>query len=251
MRPPMNRPSDGLNEPGLRPSEERTLQRVASTSIASSSIQIELAGTRVCALATRALAWPEGGLLVIADPHFGKAASFRAHGVPVPGGTTGETLANLDAALAASGAARLVIVGDFLHHRSGASARVFAALADWRARHRALAIDLVLGNHDLHAGRPPPELGIDVHEQALDLGPFRFAHAPCSAPGRHVVAGHLHPAHVLSTGNESVRLPCFVAGTERTVLPAFGAFTGSAVMRLEPQDRVYVLAGEGIFAVPR
>ena len=38
---------------------------------------------------------PESDTLLVADVHIGKAVSFRALGVPVPGGTTGETLALL------------------------------------------------------------------------------------------------------------------------------------------------------------
>src|SRR5205085_5167632 len=53
--------------------------------------------------------------LLIADAHFGKAVSFRKLGVPVPHGTTTETLAALDRALADTGADRLVFLGDFLH----------------------------------------------------------------------------------------------------------------------------------------
>ncbi len=38
--------------------------------------------------------------LLIADAHIGKAVTFRALGVPVPHGTTGETLAALSALIA-------------------------------------------------------------------------------------------------------------------------------------------------------
>lgn len=52
---------------------------------------IDLAGHRVLLLLEKALYWPARKMLVIADIHFGKAASFRAQGVPVPRGTTTET----------------------------------------------------------------------------------------------------------------------------------------------------------------
>jgi hypothetical protein len=44
--------------------------------------------------------------LLVADAHFGKAVSFRKLGVPVPRGTTGGTLAKLDAAIADTRRAR-------------------------------------------------------------------------------------------------------------------------------------------------
>ena len=42
--------------------------------------------------------------LLIADAHFGKAVSFRQLGVPVPHGTTQETLAAISAAVRDTGA---------------------------------------------------------------------------------------------------------------------------------------------------
>ncbi len=39
-------------------------------------------------LAQRAVFWRERQMLLIADPHFGKAASFRSHGIAIPRGTT-------------------------------------------------------------------------------------------------------------------------------------------------------------------
>jgi metallophosphoesterase superfamily enzyme len=43
-------------------------------------------------LPEKAVFWPAQGMLIIADIHFGKAASFRAQGIPVPRGTTTENL---------------------------------------------------------------------------------------------------------------------------------------------------------------
>ena len=39
-------------------------------------------------MAQRAAFWREQQMLLIADPHFGKAASFRSHGIAIPRGTT-------------------------------------------------------------------------------------------------------------------------------------------------------------------
>lgn len=210
---------------------------------------VDLAGERVTLLAGRALHWPRESLLAVADPHFGKAATFRAHGIPVPGGTTGDTLARLTALLVRTGARQLLILGDFLHHRTGRTTATFDALAAWRDAHRSIAVALVPGNHDAHAGAPPASLDIASHAGGLDAGPFRFAHEPAKVRGRHVVAGHVHPAYVVSGRHESVRLACFLAGPHGTVLPAFGAFTGSCVVRPGPADRVFVIADDAIFPV--
>src|SRR5687768_1975535 len=72
-----------------------------------------LAGERVELLASRALLWPAQATLFVADVHLGKAAAFRAGGVPVPRGATGADLQRLSALVASTGARRLVVLGDF------------------------------------------------------------------------------------------------------------------------------------------
>ena len=78
-------------------------------------------GTALQLLPQRALWWPAARMVLVADVHFGKAATFRRAGQPVPHGTTADNLARLDALLAATGADHLVFLGDFLHARSGAA----------------------------------------------------------------------------------------------------------------------------------
>ena len=107
-----------------------------------------IAGEQVVLMPERALYWPRAKTLMIADPHFGKAAAFRSFGVPVPEQTTRDNLARLDIALARSRAERLVILGDFLHAKQGRSPHLLATLGDWRAARAALPILLVRGNHD-------------------------------------------------------------------------------------------------------
>ena len=79
----------------------------------------DIAGEQLVLLPERAAYWRRVQTLLVADPHFGKAAAFRAAGVPVPRGTTTGSLARLDAALARTGATRIVFLGDFLHARVG------------------------------------------------------------------------------------------------------------------------------------
>ena len=76
---------------------------------------VELAGEQLWLLASKAVYWPARKMLVIADIHFGKAAAFRALGVPVPRGTTTQNLLALDALLATYVCEEIVFLGDFLH----------------------------------------------------------------------------------------------------------------------------------------
>ena len=60
-------------------------------------MEIMAGGARLQLLPGRAAYLPDARALLIADAHIGKAVSFRKLGVPVPGGTTDETLRRVDA----------------------------------------------------------------------------------------------------------------------------------------------------------
>jgi DNA ligase-associated metallophosphoesterase len=186
---------------------------------------------------------PDLGLLLVADAHLGKAQSFRRLGVPVPSGSTAEGLARLDTLVEATGARDIVFLGDLLHSAAAQAPVTMAALAAWRARHLALGLTLVRGNHDARAGDPPAALGFNVVDGPLRLGPWALVHEPVDVPGAYALAGHVHPGVVLAgRGRDRLRLPCFHFGARVGVLPAFGPFTGLHVMRCAPGDRVYAVA---------
>lgn len=210
---------------------------------------VELAGEQVLLLAQKALYWPAARTLMVADIHFGKAASFRAAGVPVPRGTTSENLAALDALLAACAVRRIVFLGDFLHARAAQAAATLQAMLAWRRRHAQLELLLVRGNHDVHAGNPSALLEMGLVDEPFACGPFALCHHPDLACEAYVIAGHVHPAYRLRSAREALRLPCFVLGARRAILPAFGAFTGGHSFIPQSTDRLYLVADELIFPI--
>lgn len=210
---------------------------------------VELAGEPVLLLAGKALYWPRARMLVVADIHFGKAASFRALGVPVPGGTTSDNLDRLDALLAFHPVDQVLFLGDFLHARAAHAPATLAAMLGWRQRHPDLELVLVRGNHDRHAGDPAAALGMRVVDEPHRVGPFAFCHHPDIAAEGYVMAGHVHPVFVLATRVDALRLPCFVAGPQRLILPSFGAFTGGYAITPGPGERVYVSTGDAVHCV--
>ncbi|MBL8384859.1 MAG: ligase-associated DNA damage response endonuclease PdeM [Burkholderiales bacterium] len=216
----------------------------------ASDALVVVAGEELILSPHKALFWPRRSTLIVADAHFGKAASFRARGVPVPEATTAVTLAALDALIARHDARRIVFLGDFLHARDGRGPHTLAALSAWRSRHARLALVLVEGNHDASAGAPPAALGMALATEPLADAPFALCHLPVPVPGRYVLAGHLHPACRIAGRRDAVRLPCFWFGAHVGVLPAFGAFTGAHTIVPAAGDRVYVVAGERVLRVP-
>ena len=214
------------------------------------TLEIDVAGERVVLLPERALFWPRREMLLVADPHFGKAAAFRALGVPVPSGTTLGGLERLDSALARVGATRVVFLGDFLHAREGRAPATLGAFAEWRRTRAHLDLLLVRGNHDRRAGDPPSELGVRCADPPVREAPFVLAHHPQPDNGGYVIAGHLHPGlRLAGAGDLRATLPCFWFAECVSVLPAFGEFTGLALVEPAPGDRLCVVAGETVVEI--
>jgi len=208
------------------------------------------AGRPLTLLAEKAAFLAPSRTLLIADAHIGKAVSFRALGVPVPRGTTSETLAALSALIATWGARRVVFLGDFLHSARAHAAATLGAVARWRREHASLELVLVRGNHDNRAGDPPPYLGMRVVDEPFELDGFAMCHHPSPRRGAYVLAGHLHPCVSLGgRGFDHLRLPCFWLGDDVGVLPAFGAFTGMHPIRAGASDRVFAIADGAVTAV--
>jgi DNA ligase-associated metallophosphoesterase len=168
------------------------------------------------------------------------------------------TLARLDAALArCAGVQGIVFLGDLLHAARGRSAETLATVARWRERHPALALTLVRGNHDGHAGDPPADWRVACVDEpwtAPGLPGLALAHhpdVPAGAARPYVLAGHIHPAVVLGgRAHQRLRLPCFHFGPAVGVLPAFGEFTGMHVLPRGPQDRVFACTDDAVVALP-
>jgi DNA ligase-associated metallophosphoesterase len=175
--------------------------------------------------------WKRRRWLIVADLHLGKAATFRARGVPVPQGTTSETLTRLGGVVEQTRARGIVFLGDLFHTSEAHAAATLEVVARWRRQHAALEMILVEGNHDKSAGAPPAALDVRVVQEPWHFDGLAFCHHPRRVDDAHVVAGHLHPAARISgRADDSVRLPCFWLRDGVTVLPAFGGFTGGALI---------------------
>lgn len=210
-----------------------------------------LLGETVELLALRALHWPAARTLFVADVHLGKAAAFRSGGVPVPRGATAADLDRLSTLIETTHASTLVVLGDFLHAASGRVPALEAAFLAWRRLHAKISLLLVRGNHDAHAGDPPRAWGIDVVCEPHPLAPFLACHRPHSPATGYALCGHIHPGiWVSGRARESARLPCFLLGSRRALLPAFGRFTGLATVAPAPGETIVAIAGQRLFRLP-
>ena len=233
------------------PSQATLFDSTSAPPSAQAILPLTLAHETVELHALRALYWPRRRTLFVADVHLGKDAAFRAGGVPLPSGAAGTDLDRLAALVQQTGATTLVVLGDLLHAASGRVPALDVAVCAWRERHTQLAITLIRGNHDDHAGDPPAHWRIDTVPGPHLLAPFLACHQPEQPASGYALCGHVHPGTWISgRADPSVRLPCFVIGTRRAILPAFGRLTGLWLMEAEPGDRMVAVAGGALFNVP-
>jgi DNA ligase-associated metallophosphoesterase len=192
-------------------------------------------------LAQKGLFWPKERTLFVADPHFGKAATFRKVGIPVSEHTTEDDCGRLLQMLEYTGATRLVFLGDFLHARQGKTDPVRTLLFQWREACANVEIVLVRGNHDLKSGDPWPELSIKCHGEPFLIKHLHCRHHPTDQENQPYLAGHIHPGYsIKGMGRGSVRAACFWVRRESIILPAFGSFTGLKNISPIPGHKIYL-----------
>ena len=160
--------------------------------------------------------------LVVADLHFEKGSSYARRGQLLPPYDTGETLRRLEAEVAATSPAIVILLGDSFHD-GGGEARLSAVDAG-RLTALAHGRDLVwvVGNHDAEGPRVLP--GQVVED--IRFGDLILRHEPQGGHQPGETAGHLHPCARIVARGRAVRRRCFVTDGERVVLPAFGAYAG-------------------------
>ncbi len=189
-------------------------------------------------------------MLIVADVHLGKSATFRAQGLPIPEGDTARDFQRLIDLALKYGATRLVIAGDLFHAPSGITPELEDALERFLAE-IGIHVTLVMGNHDIKLRALPEQLHPVPY---LDVGEnLRIIHDPAHTSGDRLhLSGHWHPVVKIPDGKRtSLRLPCFLLRENTLIIPAFGSFTGGAIMKTRVGDRVFVSLRDEIIELPQ
>jgi metallophosphoesterase superfamily enzyme len=181
-------------------------------------------------------------LLVVADLHWGYAASHRVQGNLLPAWGDGEIAARLKALAMDYQPAEMIWLGDSLHTLHGSDAAedfLHTARCD---------VTVISGNHDARWKRANNRAFVSRGGYFLHHGDKDHA-VPREALE---IVGHFHPAVSWHDGaGTRLKLPALVAGTRRLVLPAFSPWAGGVPWKSPAEgERLYAISTKRIFTVP-
>ncbi len=210
-------------------------------------MELNLGQSVVRLLPERALWLPSQQTLIVGDLHFGKVNHFRRAGLPVPLAANQRNAERLIDLINSLHPNRTIFLGDLFHSVYNDDWEVVGQIVK---HFPACRFELVRGNHDILSEQQYVRYGIEVHEQVV-IGDLLLSHDPLELSeipsGLINVAGHIHPAaRLVGKGRQSLTFPCFWRSVNRMVIPAFGTFTGLAVIHPEENDRVYILVDSKI-----
>lgn len=207
--------------------------------------QHQLLGNSFQLLCEKALYWEDLNWLIVADVHLGKSSHFRRNGFAVPKSVSEKTLDNLAGIIHRLKPERVLFLGDLFHSDYNEEWKLLLNLLD---TFFDVKFTLVEGNHDILHPDLYINAGMDVVPEVVE-GPFLFTHHPVEASSYNI-CGHVHPAvSLVGKGHQSLKLACFYFGAQQAILPAFGEFTGSHVLKPVKGASVFVCAKGEVIAV--
>lgn len=198
------------------------LSRGTETKLAGALVETEVAGIRAVLDPMGGLLLPALDMLVVSDLHLEKGSAFARRGMMLPPYDTLATLTLLSRLIVRHDPKIVVSLGDTFHDRVGAALMppAFREMIADMARGREWI--WIAGNHD-----PDGAFGLPgISAESLCHGGLTFRHEPGPGPQPGEIAGHLHPAAIVTRREKSVRRACFATDGARLLMPAFGVTTG-------------------------
>lgn len=184
--------------------------------------------------------------LVIADLHIGKAAHFRKNGIPIPSMANRNNFWKLVEAIEWARPNQIVFLGDISHSEINEEWTDFVDFLDQFPEIKRI---LVKGNHDIFKQEIYVKSGFEV-VQALEMAGIYWIHEPEEIEDKYTIAGHVHPAvRMTGSARQSLRLPCFYFGKTFGILPAFGEFTGTGLIKPKKNDAVWGIVKNKVIAL--
>ncbi|TRD22477.1 ligase-associated DNA damage response endonuclease PdeM [Palleronia caenipelagi] len=165
--------------------------------------------------------WPDQQSLIVADLHLGKSKRIaRRGGGLLPPYEGLDTLFRLDADITATGAARVVCLGDSFDDDAAQRALGSAEQELLSRLQKQCDWVWVTGNHDPGVGGLSGTVLSDMR-----LGSLTLRHiAEAGTDGE--LSGHYHPKARLTLRGKTISRPCCLVDQSRAILPAYGTYTG-------------------------
>lgn len=196
-------------------------------------------------LPQKAIYWVEKETLILGDLHLGKASHFRKSGIPISEMVHSKDVLIIDKLIQNHKPLRVIFLGDLFHSDYNQSWEPFKR---WMEEKNDIHFQLILGNHDILSPDKYRVKNLEILPE-LDEGPFIFTHEPTDTI-KFNIAGHIHPAiRLRGKARQSVKLPCFYFHSQGCILPAFGAFTGTAALRVQRDDIIFAIADSQVIKV--
>jgi uncharacterized protein len=211
-------------------------------------MEVEILQECIVLFPQKAMFWKKHRILFVADLHLGKINHFRKSGIAVPHGANDRNIELLMELIMLTKPDRVICLGDLFHSHYNPEWEVFGEFVNHFSN---VSFELVIGNHDIMSEHQYNRKRIILHD-FLILAPFMFTHHPMDEipDGLYNISGHIHPGVVLrGKGRQSLTLPCFYFGSHQAFLPAFGSFTGLAMIAPRKEDKVFVVADNKILSV--
>ncbi|EAQ27892.1 metallophosphoesterase [Erythrobacter sp. NAP1] len=188
---------------------------------------LPFAGEELVLTKSNALYWPRERALLVADLHLEKGSWFASHGQMLPPYDSRETLERLADTVKATGARRVITLGDNFHDDDGVSRLDPYAAGMLESLTRALDWVWITGNHDENMHR---SFGAQLASE-MDVAGIVLRHEARMGETRPELSGHYHPKMRVHVRNRHIARPCGVISRsplsgDRMILPAFGAYTG-------------------------
>jgi DNA ligase-associated metallophosphoesterase len=201
---------------------------------------------------SRAVYWPAQQALLVADLHLEKASWFAERGQMLPPYDSRETLERLAASAQATGARRILCLGDNFHDSAG-PARMEPQAAGLLAA-LATRADLVwiTGNHDAALQGIPGTVVDELEIAGIALRHQALGHEALQPMQTPEISGHYHPKLRLKIKGRAISRPCALRSETRLILPAFGTLTGgldatapALISAMQPARRIEAILHSG------
>ncbi|GMQ28581.1 ligase-associated DNA damage response endonuclease PdeM [Algoriphagus confluentis] len=210
---------------------------------------IQFLDTEVYLLREKAIWVKNQKTLLISDLHFGKAAHFRKSGIPIPEPVHNSDLQIIEDLVQKWSPQAIYFLGDLFHSDWNGQWEVLMKFIEGFSE---IEFHLVKGNHDVLPPKLYTHAPLKIHPEEFRLGNLVLSHEPLTEVenGFLNICGHIHPGILLrGKARQHVRIPCFYFNGTTLIMPAFGNFTGLALVKPELGDWVWGIAHEKVIPI--